>query len=416
MGYRTRACAEPNTGDNKHTGRPLRVVYFAVRDLEYPRNERLRAYLENELSAQVDVVRSVVSGGRIHRYTKQLQLVFGQRKDYDVVVLSEFSLSFFPFSWLLAKRSGAFHIVDFFVGLHETEVGDDKSTDGRSFRARLLAWVDRMAIRSADGCFTDTEARARRFSKLDNGRTSFASLPVGAPTWALDAELSGTRGGRPDRPVHILYYGSYLALHGLSSFVASLSGLGDLDFSLLMIGTGPERGPIEGLVRNSPFSHRVEFLDFAEPEVLVTHITNADVLIGVFGESDKAAEVIANKVWQGLYLGKIVVTRASVALDEIADVAGPLLVQVESSQPREIGIALARASHDLDTATLDVERMHATRAALEALVLDRYATVFSTEPYATAFNTLRKHAHANEARSGVQGAHGHSPTTGTLEK
>lgn len=419
MNIRTRLLSKSSPRRNRPLGQPLRVMYFAVRQVDYPRNERLRAYLENELGAQVDVVRSVVSGGRLHRYSHQLQRVFSQRKNYDVVVLSEFSLSFFPFSWLLAQRCGAFHVVDFFVGLHETEVGDDKSTNRHSLRARVLAWVDLMAIRSADACFTDTEVRARRFSELDKGRTPFASLPVGAPAWALNAPLTGTRGGESNytRPVQLLYYGSYLALHGLTSFIDALAGLGDLNFSLLMIGTGPERRQIEGLVRVSNFGHRVTFLDYAAPEVLVTHISDADVLLGVFGESNKAAEVIANKVWQGLYLGKVVITRASVALDEISEVAGPLLIQVESSQPGEIGLALEGAAHDLNAATLDVQRMLQIRSALEALVFDRYAAVFRTEPYATAFNTLpNTAAPVREFDSGVHGAPSRTPTARTRDE
>jgi glycosyltransferase involved in cell wall biosynthesis len=384
------ALFRPGGSTTRPEGQSLRVLYFAVRDIGYPRNERLRAFLENELGAEVDVLSSTISGGRFHRYFSQFKLVFQEPGDYDLVVLSEFSLHFFPFSWLVAKRNGARHVVDFFVGLHETEVGDDKSTDRRSFRARLLAWVDRMAIRSADACFTDTEVRARRFSELDGGRTPFASLPVGAPPWALEAELQATPSAseaNQQGPVRLLYYGSYLALHGLANFIDALGQLDELDFSLLMIGKGPDRQDVEDLVMGSPLRHRVTFLDYAEPEVLVGHIDRADILIGVFGESDKAAEVIPNKVWQGLYLGKIVVTRASAALDEISHVAGPLLVQVTSSSPQAIGSALWTASSELETVAIDSGLKAHIRISLEQLVFDRYWAAFGREPFARLFHT-----------------------------
>jgi hypothetical protein len=367
---------------------PVRVLYFAVSDPGYPRNERVRHFLESELRAEVHVVRSITTGKRLRRYFGQLKSALSQQTNFDVVVLSEFSLHFFPFSWLIAKRARAYHIVDFFVGLHETEVGDDKSTDGRSHRARVLALVDFMAIRSADACFADTEIRANRFAMLDRCRTPFASLPVGAPRWALEADLSNKAPSSREfsrKPIRLLYYGSYLALHGLGGFIEALTRHPEFDFELEMIGSGPERIKIEALVRESGLGSHVTFIDYAEPAVLIGHIAAADILIGIFGISDKAAEVIANKVWQGLYMGTIVLTRASVALDEISEVAGPLLIQVGSSRPDEIGLALTKAARDLDRALLSTQRVTSIRSALEQLVRDRYDSVFRMEPYATVF-------------------------------
>ena len=63
-------------------------------------------------------------------------------------------------------------------------------------------------------------------------------------------------------------------------------------------------------------------------------------MLGVFGTSAKAGSVIANKVWQGLACGRVVVTRRSAALDEIAGLVGGQLVTVEPGSSAAIETAL----------------------------------------------------------------------------
>ena len=358
------------------SGQQVRVLYFGVRDTQYPRNERIRDFLERDLDCAVTVSEAPATGGRLRRYWSQLKTAATISPDYDVVILSEFSLNYFVFSWLLAKRARATHIVDFFVGLHETEVGDAGTTSAKSVRARILKAVDRGAVLSASYCFTDTDARAARFSAINNERRTFVTLPVGAPSWALPSavEQSASVTGK----LRVLYYGSYLALHGLSSFVEALGQMDHRDLEVTMVGDGPMRSDTKNRVIALGLENFVQFLEPVGTEVLADYIRRADVIVGIFGSSPKASEVIANKVWQGLYMGKIVVTRESTALSEIAVPAAASLVRVTSEDPKDIASALTQL---VQSRTAIRQRdSSGTRLALEEYVQSRFRTGFSHEP------------------------------------
>jgi hypothetical protein len=359
--------------------KPIEVLYYGVRDEGYPRNERIREYLERDHSARVTVVSAKFNKSRMQRYWGQFVQALTLPGKFDVVILSEFNLSFFPFSWIVAKRKRALHVVDFFVGLFETEVGDAGVTSASSLRGRVLSWVDRFAILSADVCLTDTQVRAERFARLVRGRVPFVSLPVGAPKWAQDEMDDSWH--RVSGITRVLYYGSYLPLHGLNEFIASLRPADAGRFQVEMIGTGPERSGIERLVSESNLGSVVSFVDHMDPRALNGRIRHADVVIGVFGQSKKAAEVIPNKVWQGLSMSRIVVTRESLALAEISEAAGSLLVQVSSADP----VAIRQA---IDSAILGTEVPVPSGIAqrLERLVHSRFTDAFASAPLNRVFS------------------------------
>ena len=72
-------------------------------------------------------------------------------------------------------------------------------------------------------------------------------------------------------------------------------------------------------------------------------VARADICLGIFGGSDKAARVIPNKLFQALAMGKRVLTRSSPALDPLAEGFAERIVTI----PPENAAALAEAVCDL---------------------------------------------------------------------
>lgn len=338
----------------------MRILYWGVHDRSYPRNERLRSFLEDRLRADVTIVDQPRSGSRLQRVSHQVRAAFRVPRNYSIVILSEFSLLYAIAAKVAAIRSRAPLVVDFFVGLEETEIGDFQEHSSRSMRAATLRFVDRLATRLADLCLTDTDVRAARFESK-YGRP-FVALPVGAPSWARDVQLR-------EPEIDVLYYGSYLPLHDVPLLVRSISLLPPNGLPSVFVGDGPTRRQTEALVDELGLRERVQFVGPLSVTELRRRLEVTSVAAGVFGTSDKAREVVANKVWQSLSAGVPTVTRASPALKPFADFAVNHLITVDDLNPEVLAAALGSGRRP--TAGPDNAGV-ASGAALEAFVSDRY--------------------------------------------
>jgi glycosyltransferase involved in cell wall biosynthesis len=81
--------------------------------------------------------------------------------------------------------------------------------------------------------------------------------------------------------------------------------------------------------------------------LLAKELKKADILLGIFNHSDKGGRVIPNKVFQGLALGKPVITMKSIAVNEVLEHKKNIYF-VEPNSPK----SLAEAILDLKTKSL----------------------------------------------------------------
>jgi hypothetical protein len=340
----------------------MRVIQLAVRDANYPRNSRIRRYLESH-GYRVDVV-TVPTGSYFGRCWGLL--VAGYRVGpARVVICSELGVQYAWVSWLLAKCRRSTLWVDYFVGMYETNVLDWKETRQRSIRALTYRAFDWAAINLGDIVTTDTDIRSKAAQKRRRRRSKVLTLPVGAPTWAKRLPYPGVG----DDNLRLLYYGNYLPLHGLPFVIDAVERASrSRPVHLTLIGDGQLRGQIERKCAEVGLMASCTFLGAIPEEELEMHIGGAHAVIGVFGDSEKAAGVIANKVWQGLACGRFVVTRRSEALDEIAAIARDLLIQVDVASDGGLVEALLRIPSS-EPSIGDVS------LALEAYVSTRYSAL-----------------------------------------
>ena len=309
----------------------MKVLYFAVDDSDYPRNRSIRLRLEAD-GHEVVVLRKRRTGSYVSRgmslLREALVLSRGDRR-YDVILLAEFSAQYSPFAWLASRLFSATFVHDYFVGLIETNVEDWSTFSARSPRGRIHGLLDRLAIRLPDLVIRDTSPRTR--DTLRKTSACVATFPVESPPWATWLGPSPAK----DVPT-VLFYGNFIPLHGIPTILKATVGL---PINLQIIGRGPGRNALEreygGPARNVVFEEPVS------EDLLVQRIRAADVVLGVFGASTKAATVIPNKVWQGLSSGRVVITRRSDAYLDLPILgAGEQLIQVPEEDPAALRAAL----------------------------------------------------------------------------
>ncbi|HZM69611.1 MAG TPA: glycosyltransferase [Candidatus Cryosericum sp.] len=207
-------------------------------------------------------------------------------------------------------------VFDAFLSLYDSLVLDRDAVPRDGPKARLLAWVDRNACRLADRVLLDTEAHVDFFiGTFHQPKEKFWVLPIGADDLVFVPGVGPSDNGRP---YTVLHFGRYIPLHGLETVVRAARLLEERGIAcrFLMVGDGEERSRIEALAR-SLGTRSLEFRGSEPPERLVRTIREADLCLGIFGESGKASRVVPNKVYEAMAVGKAVITGDSPAAREL---------------------------------------------------------------------------------------------------
>ena len=100
---------------------------------------------------------------------------------------------------------------------------------------------------------------------------------------------------KPGDPFRVLYHGAYLPLHGTEYIVEAARMTQDENIQWDFLGWGAYKAETEAKaagIRNVRFLDKVPYVKV--PEVICAH----DVVLGVFGTTEKASRVIGNKVYE----------------------------------------------------------------------------------------------------------------------
>lgn len=133
-------------------------------------------------------------------------------------------------------------------------------------------------------------------------------MPVGAEENLFKPYPAGQV--RPESPLSVLFFGSFLNLQGPEVIVRAAKLYRGAPVRWKLLGEGPQ---LESCRQLAGDLDTLQFLPWLAYEELPALINSADILLGVFGATDKAARVIPNKVYQALACGKPLITRGAPA-------------------------------------------------------------------------------------------------------
>ena len=297
------------------------VAYFGTYDPAYPRSavtisglrERgvavyeLRAPLPGLTAAEMATAAGVtrLGAGLAAAHITLLRKLRG-RVPIDAIVVGYPGHFMVPLGRVAATLCRTRLVFDPLVSLWDTFAGDRGLLDARGCRSIAVRAIDEVAFRLPDLVLADTTAHAAYYQEaLGVSRSRLAVVPVGAlPVPEADGSA---RRLRADEPLRVFQYGKWSPLHGADTVVAAADLLRHESFQFVLAG----EGQLSSALRQDIASRRltnVEWLGSLSPAALRAQALAADVCLGVFGRSDKAARVVPNKVFDGLRCGRPVVT------------------------------------------------------------------------------------------------------------
>lgn len=301
----------------------MKVTWAGTFVPEFSRNQRLATYLASS-GLVVDQVRvdiwpddrvDAFRKGRLRVFLRMLvaypvlliRLLVHARPDvYLVSYPGWFDIPVVKLVALLKRRPVVF---DVFFSLYDTAVTDRGLMGSRTVVARTARLADRLALRWADRVIADCPAHAEFLAEmagLEPGKVGILYVGAADETFTPRPRRS-TPGVRL-----VLFYGTYVPLQGVEWIVRAagiLNHRSDVKFRL--IGSGQDRPRVEAL---TPVGSWIEFLDPVPLAELPVHLASADLVLGIFGTSDKADRVVPHKVYESLASGRPVLTGATRAV------------------------------------------------------------------------------------------------------
>ncbi len=240
-------------------------------------------------------------------------------------------------------------ILDAFLPLHDTIVNDRALVARGGIVERAIWKIEKTALGLADVVLVDTDAHGDYFaSEFGIDRARFETVLVGAEDQffrsADPGEAADFLGPADTRPI-VLFYGQLIPLHGVPTIIEAARRSRGSGTRWVIVG----RGQLEPLLREAVKGEggdAIEWIEWVDYDRLPGLIARADLCLGVFGGSDKAARVIPNKLFQQLAVGRKVITRSSPAVDPLAREYPAWVRTIPTEDPQALAEAVAEELAD----------------------------------------------------------------------
>lgn len=239
------------------------------------------------------------------------QFLEGVQTRNDVYILLPFSKNQFFKHFL--KR--AVMVNDFFISNYDTYVYDRQKISKYNPRAWWKYLQDWVNFQCSSYLLSDTQAHFEYWESLFG---KFQGELFVLPVFADKTLYYPSQETANHDVVKILFYGSFIPLHGIDVILKAFKIMeqSGKHFEATMIGNGQMYPKMKKLFDELHLSNVTMNGTIIKEKELADMIRQYDIVLGVFGQSQKARSVVPNKVYQGLACGKTVVTMRSSAIDE----------------------------------------------------------------------------------------------------
>lgn len=295
-----RRCA-PTRG--RTTG-PLRVCFvLAYRAPDYIRGRSICAALR--ASDRIELIEARNKSRGLARYWQSIHALLHARRHHDPDV---YLLGFrgHEIAWLVRWLTrGRPLVIDALMSPYASL--SEESKFGWIGRALTHAWrpYERAILHASDGVLTDTEGHAGYYrSRFGLPAARLLAVPVGAEEH-VTTEVPDTA-HRPSEPLRVLFYGSFLPLHGVDVILAAASRLTEQPIEFRFIGgTRAQAAWLARRCDSLGITRYTHALWIAFERIVAEEIPNADLCLGgPFGGTPQARRVVTGKTSQCMALGR----------------------------------------------------------------------------------------------------------------
>lgn len=297
----------------------MRICFLGGYDASYPRNVILRKGLAAS-GGTVMECRVPPSRKFWWRYPLLFLRYLQHFRKHDVFLVPEFCQKDLPLARFLSILTRKKIIFDPLAPRYETKILDR----GRGLPGSLMAWwnhvLDSWSFRFSDLVLADTQAHKNYYTgEYSLSPAEIAVLPVGFDDEVFKPLKSPKPEGhaQPSRHFSVLFFGSFLPLHGVDSIIraaAILSGrASSIRFNI--VGSGQTLPGVRCLAQKSGLTNIV-FEGWRKPDEIPGKIAEAEVCLGIFGRTEKAGRVVPHKIFQAMAMRRPVITASTPAVRE----------------------------------------------------------------------------------------------------
>jgi glycosyltransferase involved in cell wall biosynthesis len=276
------------------------LLWWGRSDNDYSRNRIILTLLE-ELGWQIQF---------FHPYSSQLglfQAFFLRPKAPDLIWVPCFRQRDVSSALYWARRWECPIVFDPLISSYQKEVFEKKKWGEKEKNAvNLCRWEGKL-FQQADLVIADTDSHARFYiNTFGINPRDVAVIHVGADDHLfrhIPLVVKKT-------PIEVLFYGSYLPLQGPDVIIDAASISDDESIQWVLLGEGDSKASLKNRARDIK---NVRFEPWIDYEKLPQRISQAQIVLGIFGTTPKASMVIPNKVFQSMAVGRPLVTLESKA-------------------------------------------------------------------------------------------------------
>ena len=292
----------------------MRVCYFGKFDPNYARN---RVFIQGLKKNGVEVIECNSDRRGLFSVSWDLIKKHRQLKDqYDVMVVGFLGHTPAILASFITKKPIAFNAL---ISLYDSTVFDRKNVSPRSWRALYYWLLDKLSCQLVDLVILDTATHIDYFVRTFRLPTDkFQRVFVGSDEETFFPFPAPPAGDK----FLVNFHGTFIPLHGAEYIVEAAHLLKKENIHFNLIGRGQTYKEIQQLIVNRQLSNvslidYLGYLDSPPFQKLKKYLAEADICLGIFGNTQKASNVIPNKVFEILAMGKPLLTGDSPASREI---------------------------------------------------------------------------------------------------